>query len=196
MRRCIGHSLDRRFESNAAAAILQLAPQRQHATVAIDDAGFRRQECADADKFRLERARGIAADHFQPFDAVLQSLRQDRFDFGKLCRIGRHDELAAFAMRDAARSAEFIEHAPPARAVTGAERAGRIINAGMNDFAVARGHSVADAAGRLGNDHVMAAQRRRARDRKPDNTRANHQYLHGFRPCCVYSKRESRWRDL
>ena len=44
----------------------------------------------------LERARGVAADHLQPFDAVLQSLRQQRLDLGELRRIGRDDELAAF----------------------------------------------------------------------------------------------------
>src|ERR1700678_4248687 len=98
-------------------------------------------------------------------------------------------------MSDAVGSAKFVEYAPATRGVTGAERPGRIINTGMDDLAVARGHAVADAAGGLGDDHVVAANGRRTGDRKPDNACANNENLHGFRPCWVYSRQESRWRD-
>ena len=187
VRRRVGHALDRRFERDAAAAIFQFAPQRQHVAVTVDDAGFRRRQCADAGKLRLERARGVTADHLQPFDAVGQSLRQERLDLGELGLVGRDDQLAAFVGGDAVRGAEFVQHAPPAHAMARAQRCGRIIDAGVNDLAVARRHAVADAAGRLGDDHVVPAQRRRARDRKPDNARADDQYLHARKPCCVYS---------
>ena len=64
----------------------------------------------------------------------------------------------------------------------------------MNDLAVARGNAIADTAGRLGDDHVVAAARCSASDGKSDDPGADDQYLHGFRPCCLYSKRESQRR--
>jgi hypothetical protein len=122
-------------------------------------------------------------------------MRRQRFDLDQLRRIGRHDQLAAIVVGDAVRSAEFVEHAPSARRMAGAQRAGRIINAAMDHLAVARGHAVADAASRLGDDHVVAAQRRRACDREPDHSGANNEDLHASAFAYVYSKRESRWRD-
>ena len=150
--------------------------------MAVDDARFRRQQRADARQFRLERARGVAADKLQPFDAVLQSLRQQCLDLGKLRRIGRDDELAAFVVADAVRGAEFVEHAPAVRAVAGAQRAGRIVDAGMDHLAVARGYPVADAAGRLGDGDVVAGERRRARDGKPDDAGPDDENLAWFPP--------------
>jgi hypothetical protein len=47
-------------------------------------------------------------------------------------------------------------------------------------IAVARGHAIADAAGGLGDDHVVAAAGRCARDGKPDHACANDEYLHAL----------------
>jgi hypothetical protein len=90
------------------------------------------------------------------------------------------------SLGDAVRSAEVVEQAAAARAVPRAQRAGRIIDAGVNDLAVARGHAVADAAGRLGDDHVMAAQRRRPGDGKSNYARANDEYLHALSPLHLF----------
>ena len=172
------HPLDRGFECDHAAAIFQLAPQRAHVSVAVDDAGFRRKQRADAEQLRLHGARRIAADHLDAFDAVRFRLCQDGFDLGQFRLIGGDDELAAFAVRHAVRGAEVVEHAPAAHAVDRAQRAGRIIKAAMDHFGVARGHAVGDAAGRLGHGHVVAGKRRGARDREPNHAGADHQNLH------------------
>ena len=180
VRRDMPHALDARFEGDAAAVIFQFAPQRQHVSVAVDDAGFRRRQRADAGKLRFERARGVAADHLQAFDAVLQALRQQRLHLAEFRVAGRDNELAAFVVGYAMRGAEVVEQAAAARAVAGAQRAGRIVDAGVNDLAVARGHAVADAAGRLGDDHIVAAAGGGAGDREPHCASADDQDLHAF----------------
>ena len=146
--------------------------------MAVDDAGFRRQQCADAGQLHFHGARGIAADHLDAFDAVFLRLRQDGLDLGQFRLIGGDDELAAFAVRHAVRGAELVEHAPAAHAVDRAQRAGRIIQAAMDHFGVARRHAIGDAAGRLGHGHVVAGKRRGARDGQPDHAGADHQNLH------------------
>ena len=133
--------------------------------MAVEHAGFRRRQRADAEQFRLQRARGIAADQFEPLDAIGLALHLERLDPGKFFRIGGHNELAALIMGDTMRGAELVEHAPAAGRVASPQRAGRIIDAGMDHLAVARRDAVADTAGRFGDDHFMAAQRRGAGDR-------------------------------
>ena len=178
MRRLVAELFDRRAERDHAAAIFKLAPQRAHITVAVDDAGFRRPQSADAIKLRLHGAGGIAADHFHAFDAVGQRLGQNGLGLGEFRVVGGDDQLAAFAMRHAVRGAEVVEHPPAAHAVPRAQRIGRIIKAAMDHLAIARGHAVGDAAGHFGNGHVVAGERRGARHRKPNDTRADHQNLH------------------
>ena len=149
--------------------------------MAVDDAGFRRPQRADAGQFRLHGARRIAADHLDAFDAVALRLRHDGFDLGQLGVVGRHDQLAAFAVADAVGGAELIEHAPAAHAEFGAQRVGRIVQAGVDHFAVARRYAVGDAAGDFGNGHVMAGERGGARDGKPDDTGADDKDFHQSR---------------
>ncbi len=102
----------------------------------------------------------------------------DGLDLGQFGRIRRHDELAAFAMSDAVGRAKLVEQPPSARAVAGAQRAGRVVEAAVDHLAVARGDAVGDAAGRFGDGDIVPAQSRRARDRKPDDARADHKDLH------------------
>jgi hypothetical protein len=95
-----------------------------------------------------------------------------------LARIGGDDELAELAMRHAVRDTEIIEQASAARTVVGAQRAGRIIKAGVNDLAVARGNPGAHGGGCFRNHHVVAGERGRTRDREPHDARSDHQHLH------------------
>ena len=72
------------------------------------------------------------------------------------------------------------------------KRAGRIIHAGMDHLAVARGHAVADAAGRFRDDHLMAGKRRRARDREADHAGADDENLHSLSTSCPAIARRRR----
>ena len=143
----------------------------------VDDAGFRRIERGDTGEFRLERARGIAADQFKPFDAVLLALRKQRLDAGAFGLVGRDNQLAAFAVMHAVAFAEFVQQPVAAHAMLRAQRAGRIIHPGMDHFAVARRHAGADAAGRFRDDDIVPRHRRFARDRKTDGAGAYDQNL-------------------
>ena len=131
----------------------------------VDDSSFRRVHRGDAGKRRLETLGRGDVDNLDAFDAVELRLLIYRFQSLDFARVGGDDKLAAFAVRHAVRGAEFVEHAPAARAVIGAPRTGRIIKAGVDDLAVARGHPSADAGGGFRHHHVVAGVRRRAGNR-------------------------------
>ena len=102
------------------------------------------------------------------------SMRLDPRAFGV---VGRDDQLAAFAVRDAAARAEFVQHPVAVDAMLRAQRADRIIHPGMDDFAVAGRHAGADAGRGFGDDHIVSRHRRLARDGKTDGARAYDQNL-------------------
>jgi hypothetical protein len=169
--------LDRRLECNDAAGIFEIALQRQHEGMPVDDAGLRRIERGDAGQFRLERARGIATDQIQALDAVLYSLRVDRFDARAFGVVGRNDELAAFLVVHAVTFAERVKQPVAAHAMLRAQRAGRIIHAGMDHFAVARRDPRPDPRLRFRDDDIVTRHRGFAADREADDARAYDQNL-------------------
>jgi hypothetical protein len=152
--------------------------QRSHELMAVDNAGLRRMQRRDAGERGLHRARGRAVDHREALDAVAAALLKDRLHLGHFGVLGRDNQLAALAMRHAVRGAEFVQQAAAARTVVRAQRAGRVVHAGVDHLAVAGRYAVADAARGFGNDHLMAGERRRACDRKPHHARADDENLH------------------
>jgi hypothetical protein len=158
--------------------VLQVALQRQHEGMAVDDPGLGRMQRRHAGERRLHRARRVGADQLQPLDAVDLALFGDPLDLGGLFRVGRDDQLADLAVRHAVARAERVQLAPALHAVLRALRGGRIIHAGVDHLAVARGHAIADAAGRFRDDHLMAGKRSLTRDREPDHAGADNQDLH------------------
>ena len=141
-------------------------------------------ECSAATQFErgLHRARRRAVDQREAFDAVGLALLEDRLHLRHFGVFGGDDQLAALAMRHAVRGAELVHQPAAARTVIGAQRPGRVIHAAVDHLAVARRHAVADALGRLGDDDLMALERRRARDRKPHHAGADDQNLHQCDP--------------
>ena len=86
-------------------------------------------------------------------------------------------ELAAAPMRDAVRLAVRVEQAPPGDAEARLERAGRVVDAGVDDLAVARADAGADAAVGLEHDRLAAARapaRARPRGRRRRRRRRRH----------------------
>jgi hypothetical protein len=120
----------------------------------------------------------MQADHFRAFDAVRLRLHVNGLDLGQFRRIGRNDKLAAFAMRHAMRSAECVQHPPPAHAMPGAQRVGRVVQTGVDHLAVARRNAVGYSASRFGDGNVMTGLRRGARNGKSDDAGPDHQNLH------------------
>ena len=81
-------------------------------------------------------------------------------------------------MRNAVACTIRVQHAPAAHAVARAQRIRRIVHAGMDDLAVARGYAGPDAGLGLGHDDVMACECRRPRGREPDHAGADDEDLH------------------
>ena len=161
----VDEPLDLGAERDHAAAILEIALQGAHERMTVDDAGVGRVQRRHAIELRLHGAGCRAVDHHEALDAVGGALLEDRLHLADLGIFGGDDQLAAQAKRHAVGLAELHHQAPAARAVISAQRSGRVVHAAVDHFTVARRHAVADAQGPLGDDHLVALQRRRARDR-------------------------------
>jgi len=174
--------VDRRVERNHPAVIFEIASQCVHIGVAIYDTGFRRHHCEATGERGLEPPRRSAVDDLDSFDAIDPGLREDRIEPLDLAVVGSDNELAAFAMWHPVGGAEVVEHPPAAWAVIGALRTCRIVEASVDDLAIARRNAGTDAGGALGDDHLVPRECRRARDSEPDHARAYHQNLHRSPP--------------
>ena len=100
-------------------------------------------------------------------------------------RIGRDDQLAAVAVRHALFCAIGVQRASPGDAEARHEAVRRIVDAGVNDLAVARGCFGADALGRVQHDDLASGQRQRACHRQADDAGADHDavdFVHAYAP--------------
>ena len=158
--------------------VLEIAAQRQHEAVAVNDTGFRRDHRRDAGERGFELLRLLRGDDRNPFHAVRHRLCMDGLEAGNLARLRGDDELAALAVRHAVRGGERVERPPAGRTVPGAQRAARIIKAGVNDLAVARGYAGADGVGRFRDNHLVTGKREGAGHGKPDHPCPGHEHLH------------------
>src|SRR3954464_8321446 len=143
---------ERRVERETRAGRLRIAEQRQHQMMRIDNAGRRREERARAGERRLEPARVVWREEAQIVDAVRPRARFDRGELAGLKLVRRDDQLAAAFMGHAVAGAEFVKRAFPGDAEARHQAVFGIIDAGMNDLAVARGNAGADRLRRLEDD--------------------------------------------
>src|SRR5207244_3403515 len=98
-------------------------------------------------------------EHGHVLDAVLERLGVDRLELGNIGVLGDDEQLAELAMGNAVRGAIGVKQTARTRTVQGLLAAGRIVEPGVNDLAVARRRAGADAGSSLRHDHVVAAQR-------------------------------------
>src|SRR5712671_4455656 len=101
----------------------------------------------------------------------------DRLQFRGLIRRRRDDQLAAVAMRDAVVAAILIKRALAADAHPRHQAPRRIIDAGVDHFAVARRRYGADALRRLQDDYLAARLRQPPRDGETDHPRTDNDTL-------------------
>ena len=177
-----GRTFDRRTQDHRAAGVLEIALERQHEGVAVDDAGDGREQRRLAPECRLELARLGTAQPAQAAHAVRGRASLDRLQRLDLRRRRRDDELAAAAMADAARLAIGIERFAAGDAEGRLERPGSVVEAGMDDLAVARAGAVADAGAGLEHDRLPAAQRQLARHRQADGACPHHHRVDALHP--------------
>src|SRR6185437_9337800 len=101
---------------------------------------------------------------------------------------------AAAPVRDAMLLTEGIQPVASGNAEPGLERAARIIDAGMDDLAVARAGAGAETVGRFEDENFTAGLRQRSRHRQAhdasaDDDRVDVVHAHEFRE---YSRRTRR----
>ena len=94
--------------------------------------------------------------------------------------VGGHDQLAAIAMRHAVLGAVGIEQAPAGDAGARHQAALGIVDAGVDDFGIARAGLGADAFGGLDDDDLTAGKGKGAGDGEADDTCADHNAVDGF----------------
>jgi hypothetical protein len=166
-------AFDRRAHDERSARAFEVAEVGEHQRMAVDDPGDRREQRGFGIERRLERACLRAAQPAQSFDAVGERARFDRPKRLDLRGARGDDELAAAPVADAVRFAVRIEQPPPRDAQRRLQRAGRVVEAGVDDLAVARARAVADAVGRLDDDRLAPRERERARTGEADGAGAD-----------------------
>jgi hypothetical protein len=83
---------------------------------------------------------------------------------GQFCGVAGHQQLADGAMGDAPLSAIAVKPFPARYAQAGFQRTRRVIQAGVDDFRIARRGLRTKAFLRFQNQHFMARQRQRSGD--------------------------------
>ncbi len=169
----------RRAQCQRSAGHLQIALQREHQAVAVDDARLGRQQCGRAVQRRLELPRLRGRKPLQ-FDTVGGGLLARRLERGMLFRRGGHHQLAAAPVRHAVRNAEIVELRAPPHAQPRLQRTGRVIQTRVDHLAVARARTGADGVRALQHDGLQPAARQRASDRQPHHASTNHERIDSF----------------
>ena len=180
---------ERRAQREHAAGMLEVAEVGEHQGMAVDDAGDAREQRRLGLQGRLQRACFLAAQPAQALDAVRRGALCDRAQLGYLARAASDDELAATAMADAAGLAIRVQRPPAGDAERGLQRARRVIQAGVDDLAVARAGAVADAAARFEHERFPPVQGELARAGEADHARADDD---GIDPVHVQARRRAR----
>src|SRR5437773_471058 len=85
---------------------------------------------------RLAPADERAIDELELFNAVSRTAELERLEIGDVMLVAGDDELAAARVRNAVPSAELVQQVAALDAEPRLERAGRIVDAGMNHTAV------------------------------------------------------------
>ena len=129
----------RRAKRHSGARRLSLALIGEHQRVAVDDPGQRRQQRRDAVEFGFETLRLGLAQPFEIGDTVGARRGRDLFDPRDLGLAGGDDQLAEPGMRHAVLAAIGVEGLAAGDAAGRLHAALRIVEAAMDDLAVARG---------------------------------------------------------
>ena len=163
-----------------AACVFESALQGQHQCVAVDDAGAGGVQCRRTVQRGLH---GTCLGAFKPaqvVDAIGLGLACNGLELAALRLIRCHDELATALMGNAAFTAVGVETLPAFDAQTGFQRTFGIVNAGVDDLAVARAGARANGFSRLQHHDLPALQRQRPGHRQPHHARTHHHAIDLF----------------
>ncbi len=117
----------------------------------------------------------------QVVHAVGQRAPLDHLQLRRFSVVVRHDQLAAAPVMHAVRRAVVVQQRLAAHAQQCAQRAGRVVDAGVDDLAVAcAGHGAEGVFG-LEHDHLAAGLRERARAGQADHAGTDHDTIDPLR---------------
>src|SRR6266851_5244959 len=122
-----------------------------------DDAGGGDVERGDAGDVRLAGTNLVGADEAQAFDTVLLVILFQRVQGGFFVRVSGYDEFSGVAEGDIVFGAELIHQAVAFDAEAGFEGIFRVVDAGVNDAAVARAGDHAELGILLDEENVAGA---------------------------------------
>jgi len=168
----------RRVQCQHRAVALGIAQQCQHQRVAVDDAGAWRKQPCHRLQLRLQRQHLAPIEGLQVIDPIGQRVPPQLLQRSDLGLVGGDDQLAATSMGHAVAVAEIVELATPGHAQPALERALRVVDAGVDDFAVARAGGGAKGSLGFQYQHLATGQRQRTRHRQPDHSRTHHHAIH------------------
>jgi hypothetical protein len=155
-----------------------------------------RQQRLRRDKGGLERARLVAAQSDEIVDAVGLRLRLEGGELARLVLARRHQEVPAAPMPDAIIAAEVIEAGSSVNPESRFAQPGGVIDARVNDLAVARADPDADPVLAFDDDHFAAGARQLAHDGEADDAGADDKTVDSL-PCLPTSlERKMRKADI
>jgi Fe2+ transport system protein FeoA len=122
---------------------------------------------------RLQRLGLLGGEEVHVVHPVGSGLGGNELKLGDLRLIGGHNQFAAAPMRHRAFSAIGVQLLTPLHAQAGLERTLRVVDAGVDDLAVARTGAGAYGVGRFEYQHLSALKARR-QGQRPRGGQANH----------------------
>ena len=173
-------ALHRAAQCDRRAARFRVALVGEHQAMAVDDACRWREKCGDAGEFRLHGERLCLGQRLQIADPVGLGLGAEFFQRGPLPVLGGDDELAAAPVRDAVLFAIAIERELARNAQLRLQRPRRVIDAGMDDLAVARARMRANRVLRFQHHDLAALERQAAGNCQPDHAGADYDAINAF----------------
>ena len=121
-----------------AARVFKVTLQAEHEGMAVDNAGAGRMQGGHARQSRLHGPGLIGADQHHIGHAIGMRLVAQGQQAGQLAVVGGHHQLAATPVRHTALGGIGVEHVTPLHTPARLARPLGVVNAGMDDLAVAR----------------------------------------------------------
>ncbi len=165
----------RRPESDRAAARLQVVAEGPRDRAVVGDRGRRGVQPGDAGRMGLDLPQLVPLEPSHSRHAVLGRAPLELSQAADLGLFDGHDELAAFLVGDPPFRAVRVELRNPEAAEAGLQRAGRVVDPGVHDAAVAARLVRRDVGLLFEHRHrrVRAQLGQAARDSEPDDPGAD-----------------------
>ena len=173
----------RGVEDDDGAVLLGGAAVERHQGVGVDDAGGGGEESGRRPHRGLHGGHFIPGEHPQVPDPALLRVLPYRLELFRLAIVRRDHDLARRTPGDGVFGAELPQEAVPLDAEARLHGSGGVIEAGVDDLAVAARCLLAERGVLLDDGDVEAREGELARAGQSDHARSNYQYIESFHIC-------------